>query len=345
MQRNAPGTPRNGNGFRRAVQPIREHHNITCLSRRRCAMRAHGNADISGGQHRRVIDAIAHHGNRPIGGLGPERDQLSFRVAVRQHGIQAKRSGDGRGGGGAITGHHQNARNAKLAQRTHGVGRFFAQPIRHDESRCRAPFHRQPADRTGGTHQGRREKPIFRAHALADQEALTAQRQRLALHQAGKPAAWGFLNAFGHGQIKAARAGSGDQGDGNRVGGSLRQGGPEAERRIAAKRGVCFDPCKLWPAWRQRARFIENHGADAGQPFERRTALHHNAAPRRATNAGDQRNGGGEDKRAGGGHHQHRQGAAWVAGNQPGRACQAAGQDDEGNGPLIGKPHQRRAGL
>ena len=320
MQRNAACAARNGNRFRRTVQPIREQHNITRFSRRRRAMRAHGNADISGGQHRRVIDAIAHHGNRPIGGFSPKRDQLSFRVAVRQHRIQTQCSGDGRGGGSAIPSHHQNARNAKLAECPHGAGRFFAQPIRHDESRRRAPFHGQPADRTGSTHQGCGEKPVFRAHALADQKALTAQRQRLAIHQAGKPAAWGLLNAFGHGQIKAARAGSSDQGDGNRVGGSLRQGGGEAQRGIAAKGGIGFDPCQLWPAGGQRARFVENHGTDAGQPFECRAALHHNAAPRRATNAGDQRNGGGQDKRAGGGHHQHRQGAAWIAGDQPGRA-------------------------
>ena len=151
-------------------------------------------------------------------------------------------------------------------------------------------------------------------------KAAAARRQCLALHQAGKPAAWGFLNAFGDGQVKAARAGSGDQGDGNRVGGSLCQGSGQTQRGIAAKGGISLNPRKLWPARCQRARFVENHGTDAGQPFECRAALHHNAAPRRATNAGDQRNGGGQDKRAGGGHHQHRQGAAWIAGDQPGRA-------------------------
>ena len=84
-------------------------------------------ADIGGGERRRVVDAVADHGGREKPLLAAHGIDLVRRHAVGEHGIEVERGADGLRRGGVIAGDHDDARDARRPQHADRMRRFGAQ--------------------------------------------------------------------------------------------------------------------------------------------------------------------------------------------------------------------------
>ena len=77
---------------------------------------AHGDADIGGGQRRRVIDAVAGHGDAAAFAAQPLHH---LALALRQHAgldlVDAEGSGDRARGGEIVAGQHHDAQAVRCA--------------------------------------------------------------------------------------------------------------------------------------------------------------------------------------------------------------------------------------
>ena len=101
---------------RHAIELIDENHDVRRLGRGAGPARAHGDADMSRRERRRVVDAVADHQGRAQRLLDRDRRDLVGRIALGQHGIKVEGGADRLRRLRPVAGDHDDPRHPQGAQ-------------------------------------------------------------------------------------------------------------------------------------------------------------------------------------------------------------------------------------
>ena len=106
----AAGALAEAEGGQEILQPVVHEHDVRLFERGVRTARAHGDADVGGGQARGVVDAVAHH-RHALALLGQRADggELLLRLQLGAHVLDSQLRPQMLGGGLAVAGQHDGA--------------------------------------------------------------------------------------------------------------------------------------------------------------------------------------------------------------------------------------------
>ncbi len=300
---------------RHGAEPGRAHHQVRGLQRHVRAAR-HGHAHVGGGQRRRVVDAVADHGDA-LAALAKLCHAGHLRLGG-QLGLAGVDAGPRRGDGHRrrVIAREQNHALAQGPQPGDGLARVRAGRIDQADHAAGALALGDPgqAEPPGGELRTRFIERGRDAHAAVPQQTARAHQQpRLAFTRLDAAAGQrGSLRALA--PLQAATLRRAAQRLGHRVGGrALRLRGQPQQRLVVA---VADDLLHREAALADGAGLVEQHGVHAREPLQGLAALHQHAQGRGAPYGRGDRHRCRQAQRAGAGDDEY--GGRYQRGVEPG---------------------------
>ena len=346
LQRHAPCTACDLHRLGDAIQTVGQQHHAGRLGRGGGTARAQRDADVGGGQRRRIVDAVTDHQRDALRMPLRDRGQLVGRGQPGAHLVHAGGQTDRLRAFQQVAGEHHDAADAGLPQQAQRARRFEPQRIVEQH---RAGHRAVDADEAGadvlvGHAPLQGVGPRQRRRARGD-IVMAAQHHRVPGHHAAQAGAGLLVHLARRLQRQPLRAGGQHDRLRDHMRRGLRQRGGQLQQWLRGMRAGAGHRQHARVAGGERAGLVQKQHLRAGQRLQRGAVLHQNAALRAARYAAHDRHRHREYQRTRRGHHQHRQRAQRIAAEQPGRAGQQQGQRNQDQRIAVGHPHERRTRL
>ena len=307
---------------------------------------AHGDADVTGGECGRVVDAVADDRDAEALSLaGPDELHLVLRETFGDDLGDADLLRHAVGDRFAVTADHGDATDAGLPKSGDGLGGLGAGLV----------LKTDPADALGVAGdeeqaEAGRFVEIDRLDKITGDTVVAepggAADQDAGALKTGADAAAGGLAEFGdRGQWNTRFTGQLDEGARGGVVGELFRAGAEAKQLGGGGVTQRIQAADHELAGGEGAGLVEDEGGDAGSGFEIGDVFHQDAEAGGRAEGGDHRGGRGENESAGTGANEHADDAVEILGEGPDEGGDHQHQRRIVADVLVHDPHERELGL
>ena len=302
-----------GGNLRRLV--VHEHH-VGRLDGGIAAHGAHGDAQVGTGQHRGVVDAVAHHGQCVVAGLrGQQALHLGHLVGRHELGVilvEPQLPGHGSAHLLIVASEHHRLLHAGLLEPGHGQGGIVFHTVADDDVAGIAVAYGHVYHRAGAALA-----LVAMAHLDAQRghELLVAHIHRLAVDHGMHTQARHFLHIVYLAPVGLVGIGIAQRQGYGVVAVALHMGRQVQQLPLVDLVGMHGSDLK--GALGQGARLVKHHNAHTGQGLKIVGPLHQHAQARSPANAAEKRERHRDDQGARARHHQKHEPAVHPRGPLP----------------------------